>query len=80
MRFEHPDIPDAVIIAAVEILQILVVWVLAIQIYKWLDVARARFNPREFWAWLQTPEGSFAEYVARDTREDRSNNPEADDG
>lgn len=76
-KFPHPDNPgEALVLVALEVLEILAVWFVALRVYQILDVLRLKFRPREFWAWLQTPEGSFAEYVARTQRE--SERPEAE--
>jgi len=72
-KFGLPNPDDAAerfAMAVLEVAEIAVVWAIAIGSYKLLDRIRLGFKPREFWQWLQTPEGNFADYLARKQRKD----------
>jgi len=69
-RLPDPEaLGEAALVAGLEIAQIVAVWFIALESYKLLDRVRLSFKPREFWAWLQTPEGTFADYMARSQRD-----------
>lgn len=47
-----------------EIAYIAIVWYLTVKLLEWVMDAEEVWNPKEFWDWLQTGEGKFAEWLA----------------